>query len=79
VQLDRDCRAGRAVSLPGLLDTAGEVVIGLALGFVLQFAFAAPMIAAEMIGASMGLSIATAADPVSGAHSPHSGNTSPCC
>ncbi|KPF52307.1 MULTISPECIES: flagellar biosynthetic protein FliR [Novosphingobium] len=57
-------------SLPGLLATAGEVVIGLALGFVLQFAFAAPMIAAEMIGASMGMSIATAADPVSGAHSP---------
>jgi flagellar biosynthetic protein FliR len=57
-------------SLPGLLDTAGEVVIGLALGFVLQFAFAAPVIAAEMIGASMGMSIATAADPVSGAHSP---------
>lgn len=57
-------------SLPGLLDIAGEVVIGLALGFVLQFAFAAPMIAAEMIGASMGMSIATAADPVSGAHSP---------
>lgn len=57
-------------SLPGLLDTCGEIVIGLALGFALQFAFAAPVIAAEMIGASMGLSIATAADPLSGAHSP---------
>jgi len=57
-------------SLPGLVSTAGEVVIGLAIGFVLQFAFAAPVIAAEMIGAGMGLSIATAADPVSGAHSP---------
>ncbi|WP_179506269.1 MULTISPECIES: flagellar biosynthetic protein FliR [unclassified Sphingomonas] len=57
-------------SLPGLLDVAGEVVIGLGLGFVLQFAFAAPVIAAELIGASMGMSIATAADPVSGAHSP---------
>jgi len=57
-------------SLPGLLDTAGEVVIGLSIGFVLQFAFAAPVIAAEIIGASMGLSIATTADPVTGGHSP---------
>ena len=57
-------------SLPGMLAIAGEVLVGLSLGFVLQVAFAAPMVAAEVIGAGMGMSIATAADPNSGAHSP---------
>ena len=49
---------------------AGEVLVGLALGFVLQLAFAAPAIAAEVIGGAMGMSIATSVDPVNGAHSP---------
>ncbi len=57
-------------SLAGLLAVSCEVVVGLALGFVLQIAFAAPTIAAEVIGAGMGMSIATAADPNTGAHSP---------
>lgn len=57
-------------SLAGLLAVGCEVVVGLALGFVLQIAFAAPTIAAEVIGAGMGMSIATAADPNTGAHSP---------
>jgi flagellar biosynthetic protein FliR len=57
-------------SLAGVLDTAGEVLVGVALGFVLQLSFAAPTIAAEVIGAGMGMSIATAADPQTGAHSP---------
>jgi flagellar biosynthetic protein FliR len=50
-------------SVAGLLAVAGEVVIGLALGFVLQIAFAAPVMAAELIGGGMGMSMATAADP----------------
>lgn len=58
------------LSLPGMLATANEALIGLTLGFVLQLSFAAPTIAAEVIGGGMGMSIATAADPVSGAHSP---------
>lgn len=58
------------LSLQGLLAVANEVLIGLALGFVLQFAFTAPIMAAELIGGSMGMAIATTADPVSGAHSP---------
>lgn len=58
------------LSLAGLLAVAGEVAIGLSLGFVMQLAFAAPVVAAEMIGGSMGLAIATASDPNSGAHSP---------
>ncbi|PLK27626.1 flagellar biosynthetic protein FliR [Novosphingobium sp. TH158] len=58
------------LSLAGMLAVAGEVLIGLSLGMVLQIAFAAPVIAAELVGAGMGMSIATAADPNTGAHSP---------
>lgn len=57
-------------TLPGMLAVCGEVLIGLALGFVLQLAFAAPTLAAEVIGAGMGMSIASASDPQTGAHSP---------
>ena len=57
------------LSLAGMVILAGEVVIGLAIGFVMQLAFAAPAIGAEMIGAGMGMSIAAAADPINGAHS----------
>jgi flagellar biosynthetic protein FliR len=57
-------------TLSGLLITAQEILIGLSLGFVLQWSFSAPLIAAEVIGGSMGMSIASTADPVSGAHSP---------
>ncbi|MFM5908734.1 MAG: flagellar biosynthetic protein FliR [Novosphingobium sp.] len=58
------------LSLSGMLTVAGEVLVGLSLGMVLQIAFAAPVIAAELIGAGMGMSIATASDPNTGAHSP---------
>ena len=57
-------------SLQGLLAVAGEVLVGLSLGFVLQFAFAAPTIAAEIIGGGMGMSMAAAIDPHTGSHSP---------
>lgn len=53
-------------SAAGLMAVAGEVAIGLALGFVLQIAFAAPAIAAEVIGGAMGMSMAMAADPGGG-------------
>ena len=53
-------------SVAGLLAVAGEVMIGLALGFVLQIAFAAPVMAAELIGGGMGMSMAISADPGSG-------------
>jgi len=58
------------LSVAGMVAVAGEVLVGLALGFVLQFAFAAPVIAAEMIGGAMGMSMATAVDPNSGSQSP---------
>lgn len=58
------------LSVAGLVIVAGEVAIGLAMGLVLQIAFAAPTIAAELIGGAMGMGIATAVDPNSGATSP---------
>jgi flagellar biosynthetic protein FliR len=58
------------LSLAGMVSVAGEILVGVSLGFVLQFAFAAPVIAAEMIGGAMGMSMATAVDPNSGSQSP---------
>jgi flagellar biosynthetic protein FliR len=58
------------LSAAGLIAVAGEVLIGLSLGFVLQFGFTAPMMAAEVIGGVMGMSIATGIDPSTGAQSP---------
>ena len=57
-------------SLQGMVMVAGEVLAGLMLGFALQLAFAAPVIAAELIGGAMGMSMATAVDPNSGTQSP---------
>lgn len=54
------------LSAAGMMAVMGEVLIGLAIGFVLQLAFAAPTIAAELIGGGMGMSMATSADPQSG-------------
>jgi flagellar biosynthetic protein FliR len=45
-------------------------LVGLAIGFVLQIAFAAPLIAAEIIGISMGIGFAAMVDPQNGAQSP---------
>jgi flagellar biosynthetic protein FliR len=49
---------------------AAEALIGLAIGFVLQIAFSAPMVASEVIGMSMGLGFANAIDPNSGTSTP---------
>jgi flagellar biosynthetic protein FliR len=56
-------------SLAAIIAVLHEVVIGLMLGFVLQIAFAIPLIAAEQIAGTMGLAIATSIDPASGAQS----------
>ena len=58
------------LSAAGLLALLAEALVGLALGFVLQLSFAAPVLAAEQIGGAMGMSIAASVDPASGAHSP---------
>ena len=57
------------MSFMAIVAVVQEVVIGAALGFVLQIAFAVPLIAAEQISGTMGLAIATSIDPTSGAQS----------
>src|SRR5204862_439255 len=52
------------------LAVAAEAMVGLALGFVLQIAFAAPLVAGEIIGGSMGIGFANMIDPNSGRSSP---------
>ena len=57
------------LSMAGLVALAGEIVIGLAMGFLLQLSFAAPVLAAEQIAGGMGMAIATAVDPNTGGQS----------
>lgn len=57
-------------ALTTFVAVAGEALVGLAIGFVLQIAFAAPLVASELIGTSMGIGFAQAIDPVNGASSP---------
>ncbi len=57
------------MSFAAILAVVQEVVIGAALGMVLQVAFAVPLIAAEQISGTMGLAIATSIDPASGTQS----------
>ncbi len=49
---------------------AAEALVGLAIGFIVQIAFAAPLIAGEIIGGSMGIGFANMIDPNSGRSSP---------
>ena len=56
-------------ALATFLAIAGEALAGLAIGFILQIAFAAPFVASEVIGTSMGLGFANAIDPGSNASS----------
>lgn len=58
------------LSANGILIVLGEVLVGVSMGFVLQLSFAAPVIAAEIIGGAMGMAVATAIDPNSGTQSP---------
>jgi flagellar biosynthetic protein FliR len=56
-----------AAGLAGwILAVAGEILIGLAIGFVAHLTISAVQIAGELIGLEMGLSIATVFDPVRG-------------
>jgi flagellar biosynthetic protein FliR len=52
------------------LAVAAEALVGLAIGFVLQIAFSAPLVAAEIIGGSMGLGFANTIDPQNGRSTP---------
>jgi flagellar biosynthetic protein FliR len=55
-----------AISVAGFLLIAGEVILGLAIGFAIQIGFAAALIAGEAIGNAMGLGFAAMQDPLSG-------------
>jgi len=55
-----------AFSLAGLVVTAQQVVIGIALGFCLQLVFDAITLGGQLIANSMGLSYALTLDPVRG-------------
>jgi flagellar biosynthetic protein FliR len=57
-------------SMTTILMVAAEALTGLALGFVLQIAFSAPLVASEIIGMGMGLGFAAAVDPTSGHPTP---------
>ena len=58
-----------AFSIEGLVVTAQQVVIGIALGFCLQLVFDAVTLGGQLIANSMGLSYALSVDPVRGASS----------
>jgi flagellar biosynthetic protein FliR len=57
-------------ALATVMAIAAEALVGLALGFILQIAFAAPLVASEVIGTSMGIGFAQAVDPQNGQSSP---------
>jgi flagellar biosynthesis protein FliR len=57
-------------SIEGLLITAQQVVIGIALGFCLQLVFDAISLGGQLIANSMGLSFAMNVDPEHGASTP---------
>ena len=61
-------------ALSTFLSIAAEALVGLALGFVLQIAFAAPLVASEVIAAPMGIGFASAIDPQNGRSTPALGN-----
>ena len=56
-------------SLATILSVGAEALVGLAIGFIIQIAFAAPLIAGEVIGTSMGIGFASMVDPQTGASS----------
>jgi flagellar biosynthetic protein FliR len=57
-------------SITGLWLAVQQVLIGVALGLTMQFAFAAVRLAGEVIGMQMGLSFATFFDPAGGPNTP---------
>ncbi len=58
------------LSLNGLVVAIHQVLIGIAMGFVLQMVFSALTQAGELVALSMGLGFASAVDPVGGVQVP---------
>lgn len=61
---------GGMMSWAGAMLVASEALVGLALGFTVQIAMAAALVAGEIISNAMGLGFAAMTDPASGAASP---------
>ena len=57
-------------SAEGMLITAHQVVIGVAMGFILQMVFGAMVVAGQTIATSMGLGFAATIDPQNGVQVP---------
>ena len=68
--VSQDVVAIDPLSAQGLLVSAQQILIGLAMGFILQMAFSAIVIGAQSIAMSMGLGFATAVDPQNGVQVP---------
>ncbi len=62
--------AGGVVTFAGFALIAGELLVGLAIGFAAQLGFAAAQVAGEVIGNAMGLGFAGMVDPASGHQNP---------
>jgi len=58
------------LSVQGFLVSASQVLIGVAMGFILQMVFSAMVLAGQAIALSMGLGFAVFVDPQSGAQAP---------
>lgn len=58
------------ISVSGFAVIAGEVVIGLAVGFAIQIGYAAAFVAGETISNAMGLGFASMSDPQTGQSTP---------
>ncbi|HOJ52663.1 MAG TPA: flagellar biosynthetic protein FliR, partial [Syntrophales bacterium] len=58
-----DFKAGSTIEL--LIRMGGEVIIGVAIGFVARIVFAAVQTAGELMGFQMGVAVANVVDPVS--------------
>ncbi|WP_114954198.1 flagellar biosynthetic protein FliR [Sphingosinicella terrae] len=58
------------VSFEGVALVAGEVMVGLAIGFAVQIGFSAALVAGELIGNAMGLGFAAMVDPATGQQNP---------
>jgi flagellar biosynthetic protein FliR len=61
---------GQIFAVGTFVAVGAEALVGLVIGFILQIAFSAPLIASEIIGGSMGIGFATAMDPQNGKASP---------
>ncbi len=58
------------ISISGFALIAGEIIIGLAIGFTIQIGYAAAFVAGETISNAMGLGFASMSDPQTGQSTP---------